>query len=86
MHVSSEIIWEKLEKIDDKLSGPSGIYVINARLGGIETRLDKIETCLNDVEKSKLDTSTFYRLFGILITVLIAAFSSVSWWASLLHK
>lgn len=85
MHVSSEIIWEKLEKIDDKLSGPSGIYAINARLGGIETRLDKIETCLNDVEKSKLDTPTFQWFFGILITALIAAFSTIGWWMPLLR-
>lgn len=88
MYVSNELIWEKLEKIDDKLSGPTGLSAINTRLSGVEKRLDKIEhrfdSVVNKLE-NKLDTSTFQWLFGILITALIAAFSTIGWWMPLLH-
>lgn len=88
MFGNEKLLWEKLDKIDDKLSGPSGLSVINTRMDGLEKRLDKIEHRLDSVEnklENKLDTSTFQWLFGILITALIAAFSTIGWWMPLLR-
>lgn len=89
MFGNEKLLWEKLDKIDDKLSGPTGLSVINARLDGLEKRLDKIENCLDSVEEkleNKLATSTFHWFFGILVTALIATFSTIGWWMPLLHN
>ena len=86
MQVNNELIWQKLEKIDDKISGSDGLFAINSRLKAIEERLDKVETRLGGVEKTKLTSKTFYWFQGLLITILIAAFGALNWWISLLHK
>lgn len=67
MGVNKKLIWQKLDKIDDLLSGPSGIHAINTRLDGIEDRLGSVEERLDRIEdtlKDKLDASTFRWVIG----------------------
>lgn len=70
MFGNEKLLWEKLDKIDDKLSGPTGLSVINARLDGLEKRLDKIENCLDSVEEkleNKLATEDVTNFVSCLI-------------------
>lgn len=89
MYVSNELIWQKLEKLDNKISGDSGLAALNSKVEALNTRIAGVETRLAKVESSldkKLDSSAFYWFSRILITVLIAAFAGLSGWMYFLHQ
>lgn len=57
MWISNQIIWQKLEKIDEIATDTKAI---STEIKTMNERLDRIE----DELKDKLDTSTFWKVIG----------------------